>query len=159
MGDDNDDRIDFGAIPPPIDALLQHGVSLSRHDKAAADAVFREALARDPSVLASYFCLYKIHAYGGRLETALAAAEAGLAEAARQAALPADWTGWTADALAKAAPASARFALYTLKAVAFIRLRLGEPEAAQSRLDALATLGASEGMGGAVVADLMRAVA
>jgi Tfp pilus assembly protein PilF len=77
------DLVDFGDLHPAVNALLQQGVSLSRHDRAAADAKFREALALDRSALAAYFCLTKIHAYGGRLDDALAIAEDGLAEAVR----------------------------------------------------------------------------
>ena len=153
------DLVDFGDAPPAVNDLLQQGVSLSRHDRVAADHKFREALALDPSALASYFCLYKIHAYGGRLDEALAIAEAGLSEAVRQAGLPGDWASWTPADLETAQPAPTRFALYTLKAVAFIRLRRGEAAETRRRLDKLAELGASEGIGAGVVADLMRAVA
>jgi len=154
-----EDLIDFGVLPPAVNDLLQQGVSLSRHDRAAADATFRAALALDPSALAAWFCLTKIHAYSGRLAEALDIAEAGLAEAVRQAGLPHDWTRWTPDLLAKAAPAPARFALYSFKAIAFIRLRLGQADETARRLDILRGLGASEGLGGGVVEDLMRAVA
>ncbi len=151
--------MDFGATPPAINALLQRGVSLFRHDKVAADAKFREALTLDPTALASYFCLYKIHGYSGRHDDALAIAEAGLAEAARQANLPADWTVWKRDDLAVAAPTPARFALYTLKAIAFLRLQRGGPDASRLRLAKLAELREIEVLGGGVVADLVRAVA
>ncbi len=151
--------IDFGETRPEVNELQQQGVLLTRQNRVAADARFREALALDPSALATYFCLYKIHAYAGRLDEALKIAEAGLAEAGRQAGLPADWTRWTPENLARAAPAPARFALYTLKAIAFIRLRRGAPDETRSRLDKLAELGAIDGIGGGVVADLARAVA
>ena len=48
---------------------------------------------------------------------------------------------------------------HTLKAIAFIRLRLGETDEAARRLATLRDLGAIEGLGGGVVEDLMRAVA
>ena len=153
------DLIDFGQTPPEVNDLLQQGVLLSRQDRGAADAKFRAALALDPGALATYFCLYKIHAYGARLDDALAIAEAGLAQAVRQAGLPGDWTLWTPQDLALAAPVPARVALYTLKAIAFIQLRLGRPDETRSRLDRLAALGAIDGIGGGVVADLARAVA
>ena len=153
------DGIDFGDTPPEVNERLQQGVSLFRQDPAAADAKFREALAFDPSALATYFCLYKIHAYGARLDDALEIAETGLAEAARQAGLPPDWSSWTAKDLSQAAEAPARFALYTLKAIAFIALRRGARRETEKRLAKLAELGASEGVGGGVVADLARAVA
>ncbi len=152
------DGIDFGETPPEVNEILQQGVLLLRQNPAAADAKFRAALALDPSALATYFCLYKIHAYGARLDDALAIAEAGLAEAGRQAGLPRDWSCWTPKDLAKAAEGPARFALYTLKAIAFIQLRRGARRDAEKRLAKLAELGASDGIGAGVVADLARAV-
>ena len=154
-----DDLIDFGDTPAPVNELLQQGVLLNRQSRAAADAKFREALALDPSALATYFCLYKIHAYRGALDEALAIAQAGLAEARRQAGLSADWVRWTPADLAAAPPGPGRFALYTLKAIAFIHLRRGEVEETWRRLDKLAELGAIDGLGGGVVADLARAIA
>jgi hypothetical protein len=44
-----------------------------------------------PTELPTYFCLYKIHTYQGHLDQALAIAERGLREAARQAGWPLDW--------------------------------------------------------------------
>lgn len=129
------DTIDFGDLPAPINALLQQGVIAYRNDRAAADALFRQALALDPSELASYFCLYKIHTYQGHLEDAEAAAEAGLTEAARQAGWPADWPEW--PVLPAVPEGAGRFALYTLKALAFIRLRQDNRTAAREILAAL----------------------
>jgi hypothetical protein len=154
-----DDLIDFGETPTQVNELLQQGVLLYRQDRTAADAKFRDALALDPTALATYFCLYKIRAYQGGLDEALAIAEAGLAEAERQAGLSADWAAWTPADLIGASPAPARFALYTFKAIAFIQLRRGEADDSRRRLDKLGELGAIEGIGGGVVADLARAVA
>ncbi len=153
------DLIDFGETPTQVNELLQQGVLLNRQNRTAADAKFRDALALDPSALATYFCLYKIHAYQGELGEALAIAEAGLAEAERQAGLSADWAAWTPEDLVSAPPGPARFALYTLKAIAFIQLRRGHADDTRRRLDKLAELGAIDGIGGGVVADLARAVA
>jgi len=153
------DLIDFGEVPCAVNDILQQGVSLYRHDRAAADARFRDALALDPSALATYFCLYKIHTYQGHLDEALAVAHGGLAEAARQAGLGGDWTAWRAGQLAAAAGPPARFALYTLKALAFIHLRRGEMAACEACLSKLAELGQMDLVGGSVVADLARAVA
>lgn len=155
----SDDLIDFGAAPPEVNDLLQHGVFLYRQNRAAAEARFHEALALDPTTLAAYFCLYKIHAYQGRLDEALRIAEAGLAEAARQATLPAAWSRWAPEDFALAAPTPARFALYTLKAIAFVRLRRGEPDEARRAIDKLRELEPTGDVGGAVVADLARALA
>ena len=129
------DAINFGDLPAPINALLQQGVIAYRKDRMAADALFRQALAVDPTWLASYFCLYKIHTYQGHLEDAEAAALAGLTEAARQAGWPADWRAW--PVLPVIPDGAGRFALYTLKALAFIRLRQDDRAAAREILAAL----------------------
>jgi len=85
------DGINFGDLPDEIDRLLQQGVTAYRRDPVRAEALFLEALAAAPTQLPIYFCLYKIHTYRGRLDEAMAAAEAGLAQAAAQAGLSGDW--------------------------------------------------------------------
>jgi hypothetical protein len=101
--------------------LLQRAVVAYRSDPACAEQLFREALAAEPRQLAIYYCHYKINAYQGKFRAALAAAEAGLIEATRQAGWSADYRDWL---LASTPPdGAARFALYTLKALAFIHLR------------------------------------
>ena len=97
------DLIDFGDVSAAVNDILQEGVLLYRHDRAAADARFRAAadarfraaLELDPAALPSYFCLYKIHTYQGRLDDALVVAQAGLSEASRQAKISSDWQTWT----------------------------------------------------------------
>jgi hypothetical protein len=150
------EAINFGDLPGPIDALLQAGVAAYRHDRARADQLFRAALAADPAQLPTYFCLYKIHTYQGHLDAALAAAEGGLKEAAAQAGWPADWRAWRPAPVLPDGPG--RFALYTLKALAFIRLRQDRREAAVEILDALRRLDPAGAVGWPVVAELCAAV-
>lgn len=150
----DDDAVDFGDVPERVNEILQRGVALHRTDRAAADRAFREALAVDPTALATWFCLYKIHTYAGDLDAALAAAEGGAREAARQANLSPDWRLWQAEAISLEGPG--RFALYTLKALAFIHLRRDEPEAAGEALAALARLDPTDAVGGSVVEAIRR---
>lgn len=151
------EAINFGDLPVEIDELLQQGVAAYRHDHARADQLFRQALAVAPGELPTYFCLYKIHTYQGNLEQAQTAAEDGLKEAARQAGLETDWRRWEpSDVLADGA---GRFALYTLKALAFIHLRQNDPQAAQQKLDALKRLDATGAVGWPVVAALAEGIA
>lgn len=147
-----EDLIDFGDPPPGVNEILQQGVALHRHDRAAAAARFRDALAVDPTALATWFCLYKIHTYAGDLDAALDAAHGGLRQAALRANLAPDWTLWRRDEIVAEGPG--RFALYTLKALAFIRLRRGEPEDAANVLARLADLDPDDTVGGSVVAAL-----
>lgn len=146
----DDDLVDFGEIPPQVNEILQEGVALHRADRAAADAAFRRALALDPTALPTRLCLYKIHTYAGDFDAALAVAEGALVEAARQANLPADWRDWPAEEMSP--EGARRFALYTLKALAFIRLRRGEAEEAAHVLARLAELDPDDAVGGSVVA-------
>jgi len=150
------DSINFGALPKPIDALLQQGVVAYRHDRSRAETLFRRALAAAPNALPVYFCLYKIHTYQGHLDQAQIAAENGLKEAARQAGWPLDWRQWQPQAMLPDGPG--RFALYTLKALAFIHLRLNSPRQAGEMLDALKQLDPAGAVGWTVVAALAEAI-
>ena len=148
------DLIDFGPLPEDINLLLQEGVAAYYDDRDSADALFQRALDLDPSQLPTYFCLYKIHTYQRNLDDALRFATAGLTEAGRQCRLTADWRDWTAENAHWANLGAARFALYTLKALAFIHLRRNEAEQAHALLNKLCQLDPQDSVGGRVVADL-----
>lgn len=146
------DAVNFGDLSPAINALLQQGVVAYRRDFAKADALFREALAADPEELPTYYCLYKIHTYQGHLDEARAAAQTGLLQAARQAGWPDDWRAWSPQPEIPDGPG--RFALYTLKALAFIHLRRDESIEAEEMLDALRKLDPDGAVGWPVIAEL-----
>ena len=148
--------INFGELPEEIDSLLQQGVAAYRHDRSRADHLFRQALAAAPEELPIYFCLYKIHTYQGNLDEAQSAAENGLREAARQAEWPPDWRQWRPQAVLPEGPG--HFALYTLKALAFIHLRQNDPQGAGEMLDALRRLDPAGAVGWPVVAALAEGV-
>jgi tetratricopeptide (TPR) repeat protein len=146
------DAINFGDLPEAINALLQQGVAAYRHDHSRADRLFRQALAAAPAQLPIYFCLYKIHTYQGNLDEAQAAAESGLREAASQAGWDPDWRQWPPQAVLP--EGAGRFALYTLKALAFIHLRQGNPQQANQMLERLRQLDPAGAVGWPVVAAL-----
>jgi hypothetical protein len=149
--------INFGALPPAVDDLLQEGVRAHRTDKAQADALFRQALALDPAALPTYLCLYKIHTYSGRFTEARAVAVAGLGQAAQQAGWSGDWRSWQPP---EGVPdGAARFALYTLKALAFIALRDDRRGDAAEKLAHLARLDPTGAVGWPVIAALAEGVA
>ena len=146
------DTINFGDLPEEIDALLQQGVISYRRDPVEADRIFRKALDAAPTELAVYFCLYKIHTYRGYLDEAQEIAERGLREAAHQAGWHSNWRNWRPQA---ALPEGAgRFALYTLKALAFIHLRKDDRRQAHELLAALRRLDPTGAVGWPVVAAL-----
>ena len=148
--------INFGELPEEIDSLLQQGVAAYRHDRSRADHLFRQALATAPKELPIYFCLYKIHTYQGNLDEAQSAAENGLREAARQAGWPLDWRQWRPQAVLP--DGAGRFALYTLKALAFIHLRQNDPQGAGEMLDMLKQLDPAGAVGWPVVAALAEGI-
>jgi hypothetical protein len=146
------DTINFGDLPEEIDTLLQQGVAAYRTDPAAADRLFRQALTAEPTELPIYFCLYKIHTYRGNLDEAQSIAERGLDEAARQAGWDIDWRNWRPQVPLPEGPG--RFALYTLKALAFIQLRKDNARDARELLGALRQLDPTGAVGWPVVAAL-----
>ena len=151
------EEINFGDLPDAVNSLLQNGVLAYRSDRAAADTLFRQALAVDPAALPTYLCLYKIHTYQGNLAEAETIAVAGLAEAARQAGWPADWRDW--PVLPQVPNGPGRFALYTLKALAFIALRDDRFEVVAEILDTLRRLDPAGAVGWTVVEALADGVA
>lgn len=144
------DLIDFGELPDAINALLQQGVAAYRSDGSRADRLFRQALAAAPTELPIYFCLYKIHTYQGNLDEAQAAAESGLKEAARQVGWSPNWREWRPRPVIP--DGAGRFALYTLKALAFIQLRKDNRAGSEEMLAALKELDPTGSVGWPVVA-------
>ena len=153
-----DDGIDFGETPPEIDLRLQEGVRLHRTAPDAAEAVFRDALAQAPDCLPVYYCLYKVLTYRGRLADARVMANAALARATDQARLPGDWRDWRPAMFSDAPAGAARFALYTLKALAFIALKEDAPAEADAILSRLRELDPRGAVGWPVIADLAAGV-
>lgn len=151
------ETINFGELPPEIDALLQKGVIAYRRDFGQAEKLFREALAAGPEELPTYYCLYKIHTYHGNLDEARAAAQTGMRKAARQAGWPDDWREWVPPG--DIPDGAGRFALYTLKALAFIHLRREEKSEAEAILDALRKLDPTGAVGWPVIAELAAGLA
>ena len=150
------DAVNFGELPDAINALLQRGVMAYRYDRALADRLFRLALASAPHELPTYFCLYKIHTYQGNLDEAQAIAERGLHEAAGQAGWHPNWRQW--QPRAKLPEGAGRFALYTLKALAFIHLRQNRRDLAKQILERLRQLDPSGAVGWPVVAALEQGI-
>lgn len=142
-----------GEVPPAVRDLL-HQAALAAPPARAALLWTAQALA--PDALAIYYTLYKHHAGRREFELAARAAERGLVEAARQAGLDPDWRrvlpgqGGGFDQAG-----AARFWLFTLKALAFIRLREGRPDEARQLLVQIERLDAQARIGQDVIAGLL----
>jgi hypothetical protein len=153
--DNQEDLVHFGDISPRANALLQQGVAAYPGDPDRARALFRHAAEIEPETLPAYRCLFKLHNRQRDFEAAREVALEGMAEAARQAGVTAEWRNWTAESLIDTPVVPHRFLLQFLKAIAFIELRRGNPEQSRVALDKLIALDPADGVGGSVVAALL----
>ena len=140
--------------------ILQVAVAASSHNHSRAETLFLEAFSLDSSCLQTYFALYKFYFFLKRLHDAEKIVIAGLVESARQGGFSADyqqlvtdlpaWNGYPEE--------QTLFYLYTLKALAFIKLRLGDEQHARSILFHLQKLDPKDLSGASVIMDLAEGV-
>ena len=156
------ERKRIGAVPPPADDLLARARAAWR-DVPAATVLLAQALAIAPDCLPLHHARYKFHSSHGQYALAEAAARTALAEAARQAGLPSDWRALDhgVDPAINWADVqgAAHFYLFTLKALAYLRLRRGDLAEAGAVLDTLARLDPGDGVGAAVTRSLLQGAA
>ncbi len=122
--------------------------------------LLRDAQRLDPECLPVYFALYKYYFYRSRLADAERAALDALNAAARQGGFPADWAELkpeTANWSDIRSPA--HFYLFSLKALAFIRLRQRRAPEARELLDKLTELDPLDRVGASVIGSLAAATA
>ncbi len=99
--------------------------------------------------------LYKFRFYTGRLAEAEQAVLDALRIAARKAGITSDWRAQSRDSADWSdTRGAAHFYLFSLKALAFIRLRLGRRQEAGELLDKLAELDDGDGVGASVIRSL-----
>lgn len=137
--------------PPPIDLQLRQAAEVYA-DTAAAEHILNQALAQDPQCLAAYFSQYKFYFYKRRLQDAEQTALRALEVAAQLGGFGADWeqlTPGTVDWSRVDAPQ--HFYLFTLKALAFMCLRLGRATEARAILEKLTELDPRDSVGANVV--------
>lgn len=146
-------------LPAAADTLLQQAVAARRGDPVEAERLLLLALGRFPTCLPVYFALYKYYANRRQLAQAEITAQRALQEAARQG-------GFACRLMERAASgphpyqagASGHFYLFTLKALAFIKLRRNQAEAAGEILALLSVLDPEDRAGASVVRQLAWAV-
>jgi hypothetical protein len=145
-------------IPPKVNVLLQAAVAASSVNQAQAEQLFLQAQALDSQCLQTYFALYKFYFFQKRLADAERIVLEGLEEAARQAGFPNDH-GLLVKDLSKwnmYADENTLFYLYTLKALAFIRLRRGLSDEATLILSHLQQLDPQDLSGASVIMQLAK---
>jgi len=154
MIDDEDGAIDFGELPPHVDALMQKAVALYRSDPARARAMFRHVIEIAPETLPAYRSLVKVLTRARQFEDAIRVVEDGLVEAARQVGVGPQWMLWTPATVSGGEPAR-RYLLQFLKALAFVEMRRGDLNAARVVVDRLAYLDPQDGIGHSVISAVL----
>ncbi len=147
-------------MPEAVNSLLQTAVIKSRSDKPAAEQLFLAAKQLDASCLQTYFALYKFYFYQARLAEAESCVKEALREASKQGGIPNDL--FVLKRLASQynmyANEARLFYLYTLKAYAFIQLRLDNTRLAEEILGVIQVLDPQDRSGASVIMDLSEAM-
>ncbi|QSA99230.1 hypothetical protein [Methylococcus sp. EFPC2] len=143
-----------GSLPDKVGGLLEEVMS-SYADTARAETLLQQAHSAAPDALPVYFSMYKFYFYKGRLEDAELAARQALETAARQGGFPSDFRQLTAESTDWTRHDSPQhFYLFSLKALAFIRLRQGDKEGCEQLLGKLGELDKSDTVGGSVIGSI-----
>ncbi|MEQ1484750.1 hypothetical protein [Methyloglobulus sp.] len=147
-------------IPDAVDNLLQTAVAASSVDQIKAENLFLQAQALDKQCLQTYFALYKFYFFQKRLIDAEKIVLSALEESARQGSFPHDYHQLALDGKKWDLYASETtlFYLYSLKALAFIKLRQGHEVEAQLILSHLRQLDPKDLIGASVIMDLAAGV-
>ena len=156
-----EDRVLFSPnLPEAVNQLLQAGVLANHADKPRAELLFKQAQKLDASCLQTYFALYKFYFYQGRLVEAEREVLAGLEEAAIQGGFPGDYQRLALEPVKWDMYASeiTLFYLYTLKALAFIKLRREQEQEAEAILTLLRKLDPEDRCGATVIMQLAQAL-
>ena len=154
-----EERVVFGRnIPPKVNACLQEAVACANDFERSRELLYR-AREMKPDQLEVYIALYKVCFYQGHFDEAEQVALDVLQQSAKDAGFDEDWqqlnadsTDWTMD------EGPARLYLYSLKALAFIRLRKGQHDVARQVLNKLQQLDLNDLVGGSVIMDLAEAL-
>ena len=126
-------------------------------DTTTAEPLLWQAQALAPDCLTVYFALYKFYFYKGQLRDAERVTRLGLETAARLGGIDADWSRLTQVSGTdwQKSDSPQHFYLFTLKALAFIRLRQGERAESRAILDKLAELDPMDRVGASVIRALV----
>lgn len=147
-------------LPEKVNQLLQEAVSATHTDQALAEKLFLEAQQLDRSCLQTYFALYKFYFYQGRLPEAEQAVVSALEEASRQGNFPCDYLRLARqpETLDMTVNDITLFYLYSLKALAFMKLRRGQDAEARGILSSIRLLDPEDLCGASVIMCLAEAL-
>lgn len=148
-----------GTVPHDVEMRLSMAAA-SYRDAKTTEVLLLDAQALDPTCLPVYFALYKFYFYRARLAEAEHITLQALVAAARQAGFCEEWRQLTPDTANWAATGEPQhFYLFSLKALAFIRLRRGSGDEARTILAKLAELDPADTVGASVISALATATA
>lgn len=143
--------IPSGDLPPRVAGYVSAAFAAIGEWREAESLLWR-AQASDPDCLTVYYLIYKFYFNRKRLIDADRAASLALDAAARLAHIPADWQQLdihTCDWRRVDAPQ--HFYLFSLKALAFIRLRQQRLDDARAMLDKLREIDPEDSVGASVI--------
>lgn len=124
-----------------------------------AEAFLLEAQKMAPKALPVYFSLYKFYFYKGELEQAENTVRKALDTSAELGNFDNDWAIQTrVSAPWSQHDSPAHFYLFSLKALAFIRLRRGDPETCQAILAKLTQLDPEDTIGSGVIRSIANSI-
>jgi tetratricopeptide (TPR) repeat protein len=147
-----------GETSVSVASMLERAMD-SYADTQLAETLLWQAQRADPNALPVYFSLYKFYFYKGNLEQAELATRMALLTAAMHGGFNADWCSLQADSADwqdYAAPA--HFYLFSLKALAFIRLRRGDTEESSSILAKMLELDPGDSVGASVIRSIAEGI-
>jgi tetratricopeptide (TPR) repeat protein len=150
------DEVHFGfGIAAGVNAHLQRAATLVSHREDSLQAL-NDAYQAAPDQLEVLVALFKFHFYQGDTEKAERLVFEALDKASRQGGFNAEWQRLTPESADWSDPRGAgRFYLYSLKALAFIRLRQDELAKAADILETMASLDPDDLVGANVIRDLL----
>lgn len=150
------DEVKFGfGIAPEADAHLQRAAALVVTRKASLQAL-NDARHAAPDQVEVLVAMFKFHFYQGDTDKAESLVLEALDKASRQGGFAADWRTLSPDSADWSdARGAGRLYLYSLKALAFIRLRQNDAAEAGSILDAMRRLDPTDLVGADVIRDLL----
>lgn len=146
-------------LPPDAERELRLA-GRSYHDDRVAEAHLMQAIALAPWHIGVYIGLYRFYFYKCRLQDALGVATRCLNEAAQRLDLPHDWRSVRShhavfnsyDAVLP------RFYLFTLKAYAYLQMRLGNLELGRAVTEKLLELDPQDKLGSKVLLTVLERV-